>query len=128
MAYEYDATLVRVLDGDTVVFRLERTYTTEVDFGFWLKDRLVARRETQMTFRLLGVTAPEVRSDEGNAAATELARLLALGPMRLTSYKPDKYGRWRCRVQVMLSDGTSFIVNEEMVKRGFAVPSTIDES
>jgi endonuclease YncB( thermonuclease family) len=126
VSFEYDAELVRVVDGDTAVFKLSKLYAHEFDFGFSIRDKFTFRKEAEITFRLLGITSSENRTAHGQAAKAELERLLDLGPLRLVSYKPDRYGCWRCRVQVMLADGTILVVNEEMARRGFAVPADVD--
>ena len=52
-----------------------------------------------------------------------LLRLLALGTLRIKSYKQEKYGRWLADIYVQPSDGSAEIwVNDTLVKEGFAVP------
>jgi micrococcal nuclease len=108
--YEYKATLIRVVDGDTVWLR--------VDLGF----RLFA----EMDFRILGINAPERHGINAKPEVAERSRqylehLLApnaAGPQVLTikTSKPDKYGRWLAQIfcdngvdvgAVMLSTGNA---------------------
>ena len=108
--YEYSAELVRVIDGDTVVLR--------VDCGF--------RLHFEDRFRLYGIDTPETRGvlvetkRKGDAATVEVARLLALGPLTIKTYKPDKYGRWLAELFVHQADGVVVDVCQSLVAGGFA--------
>lgn len=110
MIYEYRATVDRVVDGDTVWLN--------VDLGF----RVIVR----VDFRLWGINTPEVvglTRQEGLAAKAELTRLLSLGPLVVTTTKPestDKYGRWLATILVSTPEGP-LNVNEALVTGGFAV-------
>jgi len=79
---EYPATVIRVIDGDT----LEMV----VDTGF---------RSTYLDkFRLIGLNAPEGKNTE---AAARLSLLLYTGRQVVVSTtKPEKYGRWLCDIAV----------------------------
>lgn len=124
MPYEYDARVVRVIDGDTVVLELTKESTFEVDFGFYIIDKIVKKSSTTMSFRLIGIDTPEVvgeTKEKGLASKAEIVRLLALGSVRATTYKPDKYGRWLVTLIVTKPDGTLLNVNEELVRTGHAV-------
>lgn len=102
--YEYQASLQRVVDGDTVYLR--------VDCGF--------RIYAEMSFRLLGINAPEMSTAGGPPARDHLIQLMAaLGPeFRITTTKADKYGRWL----VTIYPPTGMSINDQMVADGFAVP------
>jgi micrococcal nuclease len=80
--YEYKATVVRVVDGDTV--RLK------VDLGFFLT--------YEANFRLINVDTPEIIGEErslGLAAKTFVEKLIPVGcSVEIKTFKPDKYGRW----------------------------------
>lgn len=109
MIYEYRASLVRVVDGDTVFL--------DVDLGF--------RVHATLDFRLLGLDTPEVvgaTKTAGLASKSELERLLALGTLRVVSTKSDKYGRWLATIFVRLPDGSELNVNDALLTGGFAVP------
>lgn len=82
--YEYKAEVVRIIDGDSVVLR--------VDVGF--------RMTTEQSFRLYGIDTPELRSsdpDERKAARDAKEHLAAYLPVgsfvKLKTHKADKYGR-----------------------------------
>ena len=101
--YNYWATVVRWVDGDTV----------------WLTIDLGFRITTTTDFRSYGINTPE-RGQPGYAEAT--ARASALAPVGstvlATTYKvPDKYGRWLVEV---VANGVN--VNETLVAEGLAVP------
>jgi micrococcal nuclease len=93
--YIYKAELIRVVDGDTV--------DLIVDLGFD-----TSRKER---FRLYGIDAPEIRTDEGKAAKAWLWD--ALQPLEAiyvqtlqhkTKAKRDKYGRFLAVLYGDLSD------------------------
>lgn len=94
--YTYDATVERVVDGDTIVLliELERANT---DFGFGIYEtRLITRREV---VRLYGVDTPELVGAD-RAWGLEAKRFVeeAMPPgTRVVAHtvKPrDKYGRY----------------------------------
>lgn len=126
--WEYVATLVRVLDGDTAIFRVERTFSMDVDFGFFVKDRMSLTKSAEVTFRFAGIDSPEIHGTDksqvkaGNAALAETKRLLSLGPIRLVSYKQDKYGRWLADVFVTPPGGEEIWVNKSLLDGKFALP------
>lgn len=109
--YEYHASLVRVIDGDTVVMVVDLGFTVSVN----------------IEFRLLGINAPEMKGTSkvaGQAAKAHLEQLLAQGSLSLKSEqapKTDKYGRWLADITVTRPDGTSFNANQQMIADGFAV-------
>ncbi len=81
--YDYMATLVRVIDGDTVDCDID------LGFGVWLKNQRV---------RLYGINTPETRTrdlKEKEAGLAAKARLIELLPEKfvLTSVK-DKKGKF----------------------------------
>lgn len=113
--YEYKATLIRVVDGDTIHL--------DVDLGFYI--------HINLDCRLKGINTPEISKRAtkvaGLAAKAELERLFTLGPsVVLRSSKPleqEKYGRWLADVFVV--DATGAVVvhcNQHMLDNGFAVP------
>ena len=124
----YPATLVRVVDGDTIILRLFRD--VEVDFGFRFKVGLQLSYEG--VFRLAGINAPEIHTKNleektaGEAAKIRLQQLLALGSLMVTSEKPagdiesDKYGRWLCRV-VVTGPKESFEVAARLLALGLVM-------
>jgi len=100
--YNYKATLVRIVDADTI--------EADVQLGFYMTARL--------KMRLLGINAPEHNTVEGKDAITWLAGVLPIGhEIILDVYKvPEKYGRWLAKVTY-----NGLNVNEELVKTGHAV-------
>lgn len=81
--YIYNAKLVRVVDGDTIV--------CDIDLGFYMTAR--------MPVRLAHINAPEHNAAGGTAATNHLKALLGNGNLVLKTFKPhDKYGRYLAEV------------------------------
>lgn len=126
--WEYEAKLVRVIDGDTAIFQVFKTVSQEVDFGFYVKDIVSLSKSAEINFRFAGINAAEIRGADksavkkGNAAKTEVERLLSLGTIRIVSYKPDKYGRWLADVYVSPFGEKEIWVNQALLEGGFALP------
>lgn len=101
--FQYRATVIRIVDGDTLHL--------DVDLGFDVR--------RQDSFRLYGINAPEMSTEEGKAAKVWLAEALKDGVDMVTTHKDqrEKYGRYLATLWV---DGRN--VNQEMVKAGHAVP------
>jgi|SRR6266516_326124 len=102
--YDYPATVVRVVDGDTVHL--------SVDLGFYveLHDRSV---------RIAHIDAPELSTDAGKAAKAYAQGLLGVGSqVTLLSHELDKYGR--VLGSLTLSDGRDF--GKAMIDAEQAVP------
>lgn len=82
MTYSYNAKVVRVVDGDTVVLN--------VDLGF--------RTWHESPFRMLGIDAPEINAagTNGEDSRDWLRAVLPVGlAVRIeTQRSADKYGRW----------------------------------
>lgn len=109
MIYEYNAKVVRIVDGDTVWL--------DVDLGFGI--------HANLDFRLLGINTPEIvgaTKVAGLAAKAELQRLLALGSLRVETHKSDKYGRWLATLFVKPGDGAEVNVNAQLELGKFATP------
>ena len=109
--YEYRATILRVIDGDTIEAR--------VDLGF---DVFAVQR-----FRLYGINAPETKGesrDDGRAATEYLRTLIAKHTgnsntltIQTSKDKQEKYGRY---LAVLVANGLN--LNAAMVNAGHAVP------
>lgn len=99
--YNYTAKVTRVVDGDTI--------DVEIDLGFdiWHKVRL----------RLAHIDAYELSTDMGKKARDYVKEALEGQMVEITTYKPDKYGRYLVEVFVK---GNS--VNKNLVDIGFAKP------
>jgi len=110
--YEYQATLIEVVDGDTVKL--------DVNFGFSIRQR--------MSLRLYGIDAPEMvgaTKTAGEAAKAYLILLLNPGvpglPVRLKTFKDkaDKYGRILAEIYCPWDAPSP--VNQLMIDAGHAV-------
>jgi micrococcal nuclease len=104
--YEYTATIIKVVDGDTVHL--------DVDLGFDIK-----RKDS---FRLMGINAPEMKTPEGIVSRNHLCELLnwpANSAVVVTTHKDqrEKYGRY---LATLFIDGKN--INDAMVEAGEAVP------
>lgn len=110
MPFDYNAKLERVVDGDTVWL--------DVDLGFGL--------HAHFDFRLYGINTPEVigaTRTAGLAAKAEIERLLALGTLRIETFKSDKYGRWLAKLYVKKPGvEAETCINDALVQGKFAQP------
>jgi len=126
MEYEYDAAVLRVIDGDSVWLKLSKTREVELDFGFYIKELITVTKTTEQNFRLAGIDTPEIRGgtpetkELGNIAKEELKRLLSLGSIRVISHKAGKYGRWLVTLYVTPNGQEEFNVNQYLLEKGFA--------
>lgn len=102
--YDYNAALVRVVDGDTV--RLD------IDLGFW------EWRHSQ-SYRFLRVDAPEMSTPEGIAAKSWLETYLAGKKLVAHTEKSDHFARYLVE---LLADGQN--VSDALVAAGHAVYKT----
>ena len=105
--YLYRATVLNVVDGDTV--------DMEIDAGF--------HATITTRFRLFGINAPERKGETkqaGDEARDALLTMIPVGSEVLvkTHKGQDKYGRWLAEIQML--DGST-TVNEKMVREKFAV-------
>lgn len=105
--YEYRATIVRVIDGDTVV--------ADIDLGLrvWARGQMI---------RLAGINAPEMtgESKEDGEHAKEFLELVILNKtlvVRTQKDQTEKYGRWLGTI--VLPEGDT--VNQLMIEAGHAV-------
>jgi len=100
--YQYQATIVRVIDGDTLQL--------DVDLGFTVRARV--------TFRLADIDAPEQRTPAGPPALSWLASALPVGACVIAQCtKQDRYGRWLARIFV---PGCDLSINQLMMTAGHA--------
>jgi micrococcal nuclease len=107
MMYEYSATLVRVIDGDTVQM--------DVDLGF----NITIREH----FRLEAINAPEVSTQDGRDAKKFLSERLSISQkLVIRTSKPlrqEKYGRWLASIYEINSEKS---INQILVDLGYAKP------
>jgi micrococcal nuclease len=103
MTYRYNASVVRWVDGDTVILK--------VDLGF--------RMSTEASFRLYGVNTPE-RGQMGYDEAKKFCESCApVGSnIQVDSHKDDKYGRWLATIY--LPDSIDSL-NNGLIRKGLAV-------
>ena len=102
--YEYKATVIRVIDGDTADF------STDLGFDIFHSLRV----------RFSGINAPEKNTVPGMAAKKWLEDRLPVGTevvLKTEKDRTEKFGRYLATV--VLSDFTN--VNEELIKTGNAV-------
>lgn len=102
--YQYTATVIRVVDGDTVHL--------DVDLGFDIK-----RKDS---FRLYGINAPERSTEAGKVSKAWLEKMLPVGTsVRVNTFKDkrEKYGRFLATL--WLGDKN---LNETLVTEGYAAP------
>ena len=104
--YEYHATILKVVDGDTIDARM--------DLG--LEVSVTTR------LRLAGIDAPERNTEAGKMAALWLSDRLPVGSVvtiRTQKDKREKFGRYLAEVVV---DGSAQTLNEAMLGIGLAKP------
>lgn len=102
--YEYQARIIRVVDGDTV--------HAEVDLGFDVR--------FTMKLRLTGINAPELSTPEGQAAREWLIGRLGdvnqVVTIRTEKDRTEKYGRYLATIMLAWAN-----INAELVSEGHAV-------
>lgn len=99
--FTYNATIVKVVDGDTIDVKID------LGFDIWHHTRL----------RLAGIDAAEHNTQFGKAVKAFLAASLEGKDVVITTTKPDKYGRYLADIyfpQSMVS------INEQMIIDGLA--------
>lgn len=101
--FEYAATVINVVDGDTL--------DVTIDLGF--------RMTTVQRIRLYGLDTPE-RGTENYAEAKSMLTHLVVGkPVIARTVKPaDKYGRWLASLHTPECDD----VAEAIIAAGYAKP------
>lgn len=108
--YTYNANIVRVVDGDTVI--------ADIDLGFNIWQR-------KQSIRLSGINAPEMRGktlQEGREAKQFLEKLVLNKRviLRTDKDKKEKYGRWLGNIQIE-EDKNLIEINRTMIAEGHAV-------
>jgi micrococcal nuclease len=102
--YEYRATVLRVVDGDTIDCRADLGFDVGMD----------------MRLRLAGIDAPEMSTEAGKAASRWLADKLHAGTEIIIKTQKDrreKFGRYLAEVFL---PGDAISVNQAMVDAGMA--------
>jgi micrococcal nuclease len=108
--YEYNCTIVRVIDGDSILVDID------LGFGLWIHGESI---------RLFGVDCPECRS---RSATEKKAGLLAKGfvmqmlheggTYKLTTKEKGKFGRYLGTIKI---DG-ELTINAALISEHLAVP------
>ena len=104
--YEYAASLLKIVDGDTVDVRVDLGFTIHYD----------------IRLRLAGINAPEMNNPDGSGvAARAYITTLLNGPLIIQTAKDrkEKYGRYLATIYV---GGSTVSVNQQMLDSGHAVP------
>ena len=113
--FEYNATVTKVVDGDTI------DAMVDLGFGTWKKVRI----------RMHGINAPESRTrnleekKKGLAAKARTKELLEKvssksGYFRIKSYGTGKYGRVLADIYIQDVDGNNIWVNKTLIDEGHA--------
>ena len=104
--YTYQATVEKVVDGDTL--------RVVVDLGF--------NTRTRQYLRLRGLDCPEMDTQEGKTASDFVkARIKQADQIILTSSRSDKYDRYLADVYFTDKDGKEQYLNNLLVQKGLAV-------
>ena len=113
--YEYNVTIAKVVDGDTV--------DVDIDLGFGMVYK-------KQRVRMLGIDTPESRTRDlvektfGKASKKNLKKLLEEAEsITLISHDKGKFGRILGEIFVH-EEGTKVNVNEQMITDHHAVPYT----
>jgi micrococcal nuclease len=107
--YEYKATVLKVIDGDTI--------DAEVDLGFRLK---ISDR-----FRLVGINAPETRTRNKEEKAKGLkSKKYVIEKIEgkeviIKTEKKGKFGRYLATVYYIVGN-KKINLNKELIKKGLA--------
>jgi len=120
--YQYNVTVTKVVDGDTI--------DVDIDLGF----SVVLKKQR---VRLMGIDTPESRTRDlvekkfGKASKKHLKDLLSQGQVTLISHDKGKFGRILGEIWVhsveneghpVFENDTKFCVNAQMINDNHAVP------
>ena len=103
--YEYQAEILRIIDGDTLKAR--------VDLGFYV--------HAEVTLRLARIDAPEMRDLPGQLARAFVCQELEpVTMLRVATRKTGKYGRWIAEVvyQIRGQPGVWHNLSDRIVAEG----------
>ncbi|MDD3375248.1 MAG: thermonuclease family protein [Candidatus Omnitrophica bacterium] len=111
--YTYQATVTRVIDGDTIILNID------LGFDSWIEQKL----------RLRGIDTPEISSVSGIAAKEYVKKICAKVDFVICkTYKEDKYGRYLADILYHLNEKDPELVaekgtylNQELIDQGYAV-------
>lgn len=122
--YRYDASLERVIDGDTVMLAWIDLPDENIPAP-WCKT--IARRASHVRLRFAGINAPEKTTPQGVVAGNALGSMLeAAGYLGIVTKTCTVSTAWtfddrggRLIGDLILQDGTN--VSQWMVNKGYAV-------
>ncbi|MDP8266775.1 MAG: DUF1016 N-terminal domain-containing protein [Candidatus Aceula meridiana] len=111
--YTYQATVSRVIDGDTIVLNID------LGFDSWIEEKL----------RLRGIDAAEISSALGIEAKAHVKKICEkVDFVVCKTYKEDKYGRYLADIFYSFKEKNSELVaqegtylNQELIDQGYAV-------
>lgn len=108
------STVLRVIDGDSIVGHVEKTVTIDCGFHVMLTQKI----EADQKMRLNRINAVKGTTTDGLLATAYLTTLvMGVGLVTLETTKAYKYGdEWM--VEITLADGTN--VSDKMVSTGHA--------
>lgn len=99
--YNYNASLIKVVDGDSIWLNID------LGFSIW----------TKQLIRLNGLDTPELNTSEGQDAKVFTQNWFESNPVfTLTSYKREKYGRY-----LGVINGEYGTLNNALLEAGLAV-------
>jgi micrococcal nuclease len=112
--YTYKATLLRVVDGDTV--------SLDIDLGL--------ETSRKITIRLHGINTPEMNTEEGKKAKEVLTSLLGQELIVLTlKDRREKYGRYLGILFNNVHNTQDPVsINAQMLQLGIATPYPKEQS
>ena len=122
--YNYEATILRVVDGDTIDVELT---LADVDLGF----SIYIQQKHRVKLRLAGINAPENSTPEGQLATKNLKVILPTGgTCRVITVKDrtEKYGRYLAWVYLPSTPETKdakvdwICLNDKLIEMGAAEP------
>ena len=116
IGYRYKATVIKVIDGDTV--------ECLVDLGFKI--------EIRNRFRLARINAPELHStdpivrDAAKKTLNYVIDKIQDEAIEVVSYKTEKYGRYLAEIYYQPTaqhrgEGTFINLNDELLSQGLAI-------
>ena len=111
--FEYNAEIIRVVDGDTLI--------ALIDVGF--------HTHVKSTLRLYGINTPETRTrnleekEKGIAASERVEELLQQCnyKVRLNSHGIGKFGRCLAEISLKTNGGERINLNRRLLEEGHAV-------
>lgn len=103
--YTYDAEILRVVDGDTLILKIW------LKQNHWLKEKV----------RLRGLDCPELDTPEGKSAKRLVETLVKeAASVTVTTTKPDKWDRYLSDVFLCRADGEALFLNNLLLENGHA--------